>query len=717
VVEVHADVVGRGAVEATLTCRDGRTFEMRDGRIEVDAPERWWPVGHGEPVLHELRVRLVDAGEVVDERVERVGLRTVTLESMEDDADWLANVPMEGLGVGARMRLLINGEPVYLKGANWIPDDCFPHRVTRDRIRRRLGQARWANMNMIRVWGGGVFESRHFYEACDELGLLVWQDFLHACATYPEDEGTRSEVEAEARDNLARLAPHASLVFLNGCNENLWGHNDWWYEGQRWPDALAGRGWGDRYYFETYPAIVDELVGDRAYWPGSPASGPGRADFEARPANNNEHGNRHIWNVWHGPGHYLHYLEHFPRLSSEFGFHGPACWATVERSTPPDQRRWDSPVMRLHNKNGLDNKVGDGQDKSTLRMSEDFVVPGDFDDWLFLSQVMQARALAVGVGWFRALFPWNQGALYWQLNDCWPCASWSAIDGDGRAKPLLHASRRFFAPRVVNLFPRRPSELGGWEDRPGPLRAYLHNDAGDAWTCSLRLRLMTYAGETLGELSRDVRVGARSAGQVDVPDAWTPRHDAFVVADATDGGRQGRPDAGAGVRRHQRRPIRDGDGPLARPRPLRVPGPPAPRRHGRRRVRHAVAGRVDIDRDRVPGAAGRGRADAAAGAALHRRPRRRRAAGCPHRLGGEWRGPDVASRQTLAGSLSMPAILSTSCSMSKGLRTNSSAPASRSSSTSLWSTAPLMMMTRVSASSGFWRMEAQTALPLMSGRR
>ena len=427
--------------------------------FDVDRPRRWWPIGHGEQPLYTLRVELLgEDGAVIDAAEHRVGLRTVELDIGQDRPG--DDRPADGLGSGSRMRLLVNGVPIYCKGTNWIPDDCFPSRVGRNRYRRRVEQATAANMNMLRVWGGGLYESGDFYEICDELGVMVWQDFLLACAAYAEDEATAGEVAAEAADNVARLARHPSLVLWNGCNENLWGWFDWSQDGVPWPEAIGDRGWGLTYYFETLPQTVARLAPATPYWPGSPSTGPTLDDFHARHANDNENGNRHVWNVWHGPGHYLNYLGHYPRFCSEFGFHGPATWPTIERSTPADQRRWDSRVMRLHNKNGL-SEIGDGQDKSTARMADDFDAPpattGDgFDDWLYLSAAMQARALSVGVGWFRSLFPWNNGSLIWQLNDCWPCSSWSLIDGDGRLKPLWYAARRFFAPARRQPRPATP---------------------------------------------------------------------------------------------------------------------------------------------------------------------------------------------------------------------------------------------------------------------
>ncbi|MEM8875911.1 MAG: glycoside hydrolase family 2 protein [Planctomycetota bacterium] len=534
VIDIDADIEGDVTLLATLTAPDGTAFDATDRTIVVDKPALWFPIGYGPQPRYELALKLRDEdGQILDTRGMLIGLRSVELES---DPDTDPPTPADDLGRGSTMRLRVNGEVVYCKGADWIPDDCFPHRVDEQRYRRRLEQAASAHMNMLRVWGGGLFEDDAFYDVCDELGILVWQDFLTACASYHEDDESAAEMEAEARDNVSRLMRHPSVVMLNGCNENLWAYKDWKYNGVPWHEHIGDRGWGLKYYFETFPAVMAELAPTTPYWPASPCNGPTLADFENGDPNANEHGNRHVWNVWHGPGHYLNYFGHWPRFCSEFGFHGPANWPTLERAIPADQRAWDSPTMRLHNKNSR-SEIGDGQDKATARMADDFDVPTDFDDWLYLAQVMQARALQIGVGWFRSLYPWNNGALIWQLNDCWPCSSWAMIDGDGRAKPILHAARRFFAPRVVNLGPRRPTAIGGWDQDPGPLRAYLHNDHAEAWSAILRLRQMNYAGQTLAEHTQSVTIPPRAAANVNMPDGWSHDPATFMVAEAEGGER------------------------------------------------------------------------------------------------------------------------------------------------------------------------------------
>ncbi len=489
--------------------------------ITVDRPRLWWPAGHGDQPLYELKIKLKDErGDTVQEVVHRIGLRTSELVTEPDPA------PFDGLGRGAGMTLKVNGKPIYCKGANWVPDDCFPHRVTAQRYRDRIHQALGANMNMLRVWGGGVYESDTFYEACDELGVMVWQDFCCACACYSEEGPFPAQFEAEARDNVSRLSRRPSLVIWNGCNENFMGYTAWNYKGRPWHEFVDGRGWGSRYYLDTFPAVIDEIDPTKPYWPGSPYSGI--PDVFQRDANANEFGNRHIWDVWHGPGQYRNYLAHFPRFSSEFGFHGPPCWPTLERVIPPDQRRWNSDAMKLHNKNGRP-----GQEQTRDRMCDDFVPPDDrFDDWLYLAQVMQARALSMGVEWFRALFPWNSGALYWQLNDAYPVSSWSAIDNDGRAKPLLFASRRFFADRLVTIKTRGVAPQG---EPMGALAVYFHNDHDEVWSGQCVLRKMSLDGQTLQELRKDVEVAPRSLERFDVPDDWREQtEDAFLVVDMGD---------------------------------------------------------------------------------------------------------------------------------------------------------------------------------------
>lgn len=317
---------------------------------------------------------------------------------------------------------------------NWIPEDVFPSRVTPERYRRRLEQAAAAGVDLVRVWGGGIYEDRAFYDICDELGLMVWQDFPFACAAYPEGEPLRSEIEAEARENVVRLMPHPSLVLWNGNNENLWGFKDW-----DWEPALAGASWGEAYYLDLLPRITAETDPTRPYWAGSPWSG----SWEVHP-NDPGHGTAHSWDVWNRED-YTGYLNEVPRFVAEFGWQAPPAYATLRRALSDRPLTPDSPGMLHHQ------KAEDGNGKLDRGLAHHFAPPADFDTWHYLTQLNQARAVATGVEHWRSHWPRCAGTILWQLNDCWPVTSWAAIDGDGREKPLYHELKRLYADRLLTL--------------------------------------------------------------------------------------------------------------------------------------------------------------------------------------------------------------------------------------------------------------------------
>ena len=260
-IDVIADLERTGDAALALRVTAGgrtATVETRGAEasvtLDLDDVELWWPVGYGEQPLTDVLVELVEGDEVLDSASRRVGFRTVRWDTEPDAA-------------GTPFTLIVNDQPVFVKGANWIPDDALPVRITRDRLRRRFEQALDANLNLIRVWGGGLYESDDFYELCDELGLLVWQDFLFACAAYAEEEPLRSEIESEARENVVRLSHHASLVLLTGNNENLWGYEDW-----GWKERLDGKTWGAYYYYDLFPGSSASSQRTCRTHPGAPSA-------------------------------------------------------------------------------------------------------------------------------------------------------------------------------------------------------------------------------------------------------------------------------------------------------------------------------------------------------------------------------------------------------------------------------------------------------------
>jgi beta-mannosidase len=462
---VVAEVAGTTASAVVSAGETAAVIELR-----VPDARRWWPLGYGDQPLYDLAVTLRDDRDApLDDWRGRVGFRDVTVDT-----------------AGGAFTIVVNGEPVFARGVNWIPDDCFPHRVGRARYAERLGQAIDAGVNLVRVWGGGLYESNDFYDLCDERGLLVWQDFAFACAAYPEEGPFTAEVEAEARDNVARLLPHPSLALWCGNNENLEGFSDW-----GWRERLAGRSWGAAFYYDVLPRVVAEVDPSRPYWPGSPYSGA--PDL---PPNDPARGTIHIWDVWN-QREYGHYRDYRARFVAEFGFQAPPAYATLRRALSDDPLAPDSPGMTHHQ------KAQDGNGKLAAGLKPYLPVPDDFDDWHYLCQVNQARAMSLGVEHFRAQWPHCAGAVVWQLNDCWPVTSWSMIDGDARRKPLWYALRRAFAPRLLTVQPRGEG-----------LVLVAVNDTAEPWRAAGYAARRGFDGAVLAERAFDLDVPPRAVAEV-----------------------------------------------------------------------------------------------------------------------------------------------------------------------------------------------------------
>lgn len=478
--------------------------------VDVPAVRRWWPRGFGEQPLYEVAVELLAApsAEERDDRQEhepraavgpldahrhRVGFRTVRLDMLPDEHD---GEP------GTSFVIVVNDQPVFVRGANWIPDDAFPHRVTRERYAARIAQAEQANVNLLRVWGGGIFEADDFYDLCDERGILTWQDFLFACSTYAEEEPLRSEVEAEVRDNVTRLAPHPSLVLWNGNNENLWGFHDW-----DWQPRLQGRTWGLGYYTELLPALLAELDPGRPYTPGSPWSGT----LDLHP-NLDAHGSVHVWDAWNRQG-YEVYRDHVARFVAEFGWQGPPTWSTLRDALSDEPLTPESPGMLVHQ------KAAQGNDKLTDGLLPHFPLPDDMDDWHWAMSLNQANAMTVGIEHLRSWSPRCAGAIVWQLNDCWPVTSWAAVDGAGRAKPTLFALAHAYRDRLVTVQPRRPDGGAPVSGDPSALAVVVVNDSPDPWSGTLVQRRVRYDGTVLAEVSTAVGLAPRETRTLLLPDA------------------------------------------------------------------------------------------------------------------------------------------------------------------------------------------------------
>jgi beta-mannosidase len=393
-----------------------------DGELLIEEPELWQPAGFGEQHLYVLRSRAVAAGGELacDEKVTLVGLRTIRLRREADQH-------------GESFEFEVNGQPLWALGANWIPDHSFPSAIGAGQYRERLEAARAAGMNMLRIWGGGLYETDEFYDLCDELGLLVWQDFAFACAYYP-DTGTWQEVvRREAEQNVRRLRNHASLALWCGNNENLMMFQQRWGDKSRQPP----RYFGEQLYDEVLPGVVATLDPGRPYIPSSP--------FGGDDANGGGYGDQHYWDVWHGRGDWQHYRDSTARFASEYGFaSAPSlrAWREVlgEGSFPSALH----PVVRWHD------KTLKGYDTFRGYVFLHYPETRELEAWTYYSQLNQRDAMRAALEHYRSS-DFCRGSLIWQLNDCWPVQSWALIDGLGQPKPAWFELSRLHAPLLVGL--------------------------------------------------------------------------------------------------------------------------------------------------------------------------------------------------------------------------------------------------------------------------
>jgi beta-mannosidase len=455
-----------------------RRVDLHAGRnvidlpIEIQRPKLWYPAGYGEQPLYEFTASVGTIEQGFDQRKTKAGLRSIQLRRQLDK--W-----------GRSFELVVNGIPVFAKGADVIPFDSFPSRVTTADYRRILGSARDANMNMIRHWGGGYYETDEFYSICDELGIMVWQDFMFGNDWQPGTYPFKEEIEAEADDQVRRLRNHPSIVIWCGNNETEMGLN--WAPRTNLPSDVKFQMWQD--YLTEFsgilPRVVARLDSEIPYWPSSPS-----ADYEPL-SDHFQSGDTHDWSVWHGRVPFTEYESHHWRFVTEYGFQSFPEMRTVESFTQPEDRSGIfTAVMLAHQKNNEGNSII--QDY----IARDYPKPKDFASFLYVSQVLQAEGIKIGAEHFRRSRPQTMGSIFWQLNDCWPVASWSSIDYFGRWKALQYYARRFYAPILVSPHV---------ED--GTLKVYVVSDKTQAEQGTLRLRLIDFQGKVLLDQTQSIEIG------------------------------------------------------------------------------------------------------------------------------------------------------------------------------------------------------------------
>jgi beta-mannosidase len=476
----HDELSGSQTADGTQTLQLNAGINHVSFPLRIASPKLWYPLGYGAQNRYRFSAAIRIGREVAVHTETKTGLRSIELRRVPDQ--W-----------GRSFEFVVNGISVFAKGADVIPFDSFPNRVTPEIHRNILQSARDAHMNMVREWGGGYYESDDFYDICDELGIMVWQEFMFGGDMIPGDVSFQENVRQEAVDQIKRLRDHPSIVVWCGNNEVETG---WWHWGDRQefkasisPDT-RDRVWQD--YVIMFADILKSAVSQYAdpvpYTPSSPS-----ANFEEIP-DNQHNGDMHYWAVWHQQAPAADYTKQFPRFMSEYGFQSFPEMRTIRTfANQPGDFDIRSTVMQAHQKNK------GGNERILTYMLREYREPKDFASFVYLSQVQQAEIIKIGAEHLRRQRPRTMGSLYWQLNDCWPVASWASIDYYGRWKALHYYARRFYDDVLISPF--------------------LHDDKVDVYVVSdklqplsgtIHMRLLDFSGNTLLEQTKDVQIPAQS---------------------------------------------------------------------------------------------------------------------------------------------------------------------------------------------------------------
>ncbi|WP_104734803.1 beta-mannosidase [Hanstruepera ponticola] len=428
--------------------------------FQIKSPKRWWPHNLGEPYLYDITVVVKDGETVLDSISKKIGLRTIELVTEKDS-------------LGESFYFKVNDVPVYAKGANYIPQNSFQNQVTDDHYEKLLNDVVSANMNMLRVWGGGIYENDIFYDLCDEKGILVWQDFMFACAMYPGDKAFLENVKQEAVDNVKRLRNHASMALWCGNNENSEGWHRWGWQADR-SKAEKNEIWEN--YLKVFDSILPNTVKQYSnvdYWESSPKYGRGNPKYEFE-------GDAHDWWIWHDEYPFEHLEEHVPRFMSEFGFQSFPSYEVINYINQKDSLDISSQGFKNHQKHARGFQIINDY------MERDFPVPTRAEDYVYISQLLQAYGISKGIEAQRRAKPYNMGTLFWQLNDCWPAVSWSSIDFFGNWKALHYKAKRSFENVLISS-----------EVENDILKTFAVNDALDDIPINLTVRLMDFDGKSI----------------------------------------------------------------------------------------------------------------------------------------------------------------------------------------------------------------------------
>jgi len=497
VVDIQSSAVTPASVRVDITAPDGTTqTTMQDISLfagtnpvslplQIKDPQRWWPAGYGRPNLYTVKATVTQGGDVIGEWTRKIGLRTTEIRREKDQ--W-----------GKSFEIVVNGVPIFAKGANMIPFDMFQTRVTAAEQDRMLQSAVDANMNILRIWGGGTYQDDHVYDKADELGLMIWQDFMFGGAIIPYDRDFRESTRIEAVEQVKRLRNHPSIVLWAGNNEV---QTDW----ENWGGSTDALKTGVspeerdkivigmvRMFDQVLRGAVDQNAPGTPYWASSPST-----DYDG-PADQDTDGDRHYWKVWGGKP-VEEYLNVTPRFMSEYGLQSFPDMATIKTFASEKDMAPESPVMRGHQKYDK----GNGNKRLMLYIHNNYGEPKTFADFVYLSQLMQADGIELAATHLRAARPQTMGSMYWQLNDVWPGASWASVDYYGRWKALQFRAKRFYAPLSVSLI-----------HKDGAMDAHVLSDLTTEKALSWRLSVRDLSGKVLSEKTGAVTVAALSSPSI-----------------------------------------------------------------------------------------------------------------------------------------------------------------------------------------------------------
>lgn len=443
--------------------------------------ELWWPNGMGKQRLYNFKVQVKDGAAVVSEKSTRRGFRTV-------------EVVQEANEKGQAFYFKVNGVPVFAKGANYIPQDNFLTRVTPQRYEHIINTAVQSNMNMLRVWGGGIYENEIFYNLCDEKGLLVWQDFMFACALYPPDEALKQNIYNEAVENVKRLRNHPSIAMWCGNNEivQFFNQNFWGQMKVKWTpkDSISVLNTYAEIFHNILPSAVKAHDDEKFYW----SSSPNGYNYSMKFTGDGKRGDMHYWGVWHGREPFEKFNEVIPSFMSEYGFQSFPEMETVKRFALPEDHSISSEVMTAHQRSGI------GNEAIAQYMKARYKTPEDFSNFLYVGQVLQGEGIRMAIEAHRRGMPYCMGSLYWQLDDCWPAASWSSMDYYGRWKALQYMVKKAFNPVIVSIL-KEGDEI----------KVYAVSDKLKSFNASLQLQLIDLSGKVLSNVQKQVLVSANGS--------------------------------------------------------------------------------------------------------------------------------------------------------------------------------------------------------------